>query len=48
MIFDILLLRLSSNYMFYSLLCTCREKNFDEFSKHLKGLVNLYNLPGDK
>uniref|UniRef100_A0A1D5R259 Mediator of RNA polymerase II transcription subunit 1 n=2 Tax=Macaca TaxID=9539 RepID=A0A1D5R259_MACMU len=25
-----------------------REKNFDEFSKHLKGLVNLYNLPGDK
>uniref|UniRef100_A0A8C2LSL6 Mediator of RNA polymerase II transcription subunit 1 n=1 Tax=Cricetulus griseus TaxID=10029 RepID=A0A8C2LSL6_CRIGR len=24
-----------------------REKNFDEFSKHLKGLVNLYNLPGD-
>uniref|UniRef100_A0A2K5LS92 Mediator of RNA polymerase II transcription subunit 1 n=1 Tax=Cercocebus atys TaxID=9531 RepID=A0A2K5LS92_CERAT len=23
------------------------EKNFDEFSKHLKGLVNLYNLPGD-
>lgn len=25
-----------------------RDKNFDEFSKHLKGLVNLYNLPGDK
>ncbi|XP_039372183.1 mediator of RNA polymerase II transcription subunit 1 isoform X1 [Mauremys reevesii] len=24
-----------------------REKNFDEFSKHLKGLVNLYKLPGD-
>lgn len=24
-----------------------RDKNFDEFSKHLKGLVNLYNLPGD-
>ncbi|TRY59409.1 hypothetical protein DNTS_004313 [Danionella cerebrum] len=24
-----------------------REKRFDEFSKHLKGLVNLYNLPGD-
>lgn len=25
-----------------------REKNFDEFSKHLKGLVELYKLPGDK
>uniref|UniRef100_A0A8C2L027 Mediator of RNA polymerase II transcription subunit 1 n=1 Tax=Cyprinus carpio TaxID=7962 RepID=A0A8C2L027_CYPCA len=24
-----------------------RDKNFDEFSKHLKGLVNLYKLPGD-
>ncbi|KAM6399233.1 mediator of RNA polymerase II transcription subunit 1 isoform 2-T2 [Rhynochetos jubatus] len=24
-----------------------REKNFDEFSKHLRGLVNLYKLPGD-
>uniref|UniRef100_A0A674MV46 Mediator of RNA polymerase II transcription subunit 1 n=1 Tax=Takifugu rubripes TaxID=31033 RepID=A0A674MV46_TAKRU len=24
-----------------------REKNFDEFSKHLKGLVELYKLPGD-
>ncbi|KAM9462396.1 mediator of RNA polymerase II transcription subunit 1 [Clarias gariepinus] len=24
-----------------------REKNFEEFSKHLKGLVNLYKLPGD-
>ncbi|TKC38451.1 hypothetical protein EI555_002553 [Monodon monoceros] len=24
-----------------------RGKIFDEFSKHLKGLVNLYNLPGD-
>uniref|UniRef100_A0A8D0GP18 Mediator of RNA polymerase II transcription subunit 1 n=1 Tax=Sphenodon punctatus TaxID=8508 RepID=A0A8D0GP18_SPHPU len=24
-----------------------REKNFDKFSKHLKGLVNLYKLPGD-
>ncbi|XP_078280526.1 mediator of RNA polymerase II transcription subunit 1 isoform X2 [Rhinoraja longicauda] len=24
-----------------------REKNFLEFSKHLKGLVNLYKLPGD-
>nr|XP_055031695.1 mediator of RNA polymerase II transcription subunit 1 [Misgurnus anguillicaudatus] len=24
-----------------------RDKNFDEFSKHLKGLVNLYRLPGD-
>ncbi|KAJ6660697.1 hypothetical protein lerEdw1_017694 [Lerista edwardsae] len=24
-----------------------RERNFDEFSKHLKGLVNLYKLPGD-
>ncbi|NWH99319.1 MED1 polymerase, partial [Tichodroma muraria] len=23
------------------------EKNFDEFSKHLRGLVNLYKLPGD-
>ncbi len=25
-----------------------RDKNFDEFSRHLKGLVNLYKLPGDK
>uniref|UniRef100_A0AAX7TGX1 Mediator of RNA polymerase II transcription subunit 1 n=1 Tax=Astatotilapia calliptera TaxID=8154 RepID=A0AAX7TGX1_ASTCA len=25
-----------------------REKNFEEFSKHLKGLVDLYKLPGDK
>lgn len=25
-----------------------REKNFEEFSKHLKGLVELYKLPGDK
>uniref|UniRef100_A0A674AG63 Mediator of RNA polymerase II transcription subunit 1 n=1 Tax=Salmo trutta TaxID=8032 RepID=A0A674AG63_SALTR len=25
-----------------------RDKNFEEFSKHLKGLVNLYKLPGDK
>ncbi len=25
-----------------------RDKHFDEFSKHLKGLVNLYKLPGDK
>ncbi|NXJ81469.1 MED1 polymerase, partial [Trogon melanurus] len=24
-----------------------REKNFDEFSKHLRGLVNLYKLPGE-
>ncbi|KAJ0060387.1 hypothetical protein NL108_010164, partial [Boleophthalmus pectinirostris] len=24
-----------------------REKNFEEFSKHLKGLVELYKLPGD-
>uniref|UniRef100_A0A7N9AW67 Mediator of RNA polymerase II transcription subunit 1 n=1 Tax=Mastacembelus armatus TaxID=205130 RepID=A0A7N9AW67_9TELE len=24
-----------------------REKNFEEFSKHLKGLVDLYKLPGD-
>uniref|UniRef100_A0A3P8ZLN2 Mediator of RNA polymerase II transcription subunit 1 n=1 Tax=Esox lucius TaxID=8010 RepID=A0A3P8ZLN2_ESOLU len=24
-----------------------RDKNFEEFSKHLKGLVNLYKLPGD-
>ncbi|KAK9396878.1 mediator of RNA polymerase II transcription subunit 1 [Crotalus adamanteus] len=24
-----------------------RERNFNEFSKHLKGLVNLYKLPGD-
>uniref|UniRef100_A0A3Q3GHS8 Mediator of RNA polymerase II transcription subunit 1 n=1 Tax=Kryptolebias marmoratus TaxID=37003 RepID=A0A3Q3GHS8_KRYMA len=24
-----------------------REKNFEEFSKHLKGLVDLYRLPGD-
>uniref|UniRef100_A0A673FWK9 Mediator of RNA polymerase II transcription subunit 1 n=1 Tax=Sinocyclocheilus rhinocerous TaxID=307959 RepID=A0A673FWK9_9TELE len=24
-----------------------RDKHFDEFSKHLKGLVNLYKLPGD-
>ncbi|NXX13101.1 MED1 polymerase, partial [Podargus strigoides] len=24
-----------------------REKNFEEFSKHLRGLVNLYKLPGD-
>uniref|UniRef100_A0A8C5D353 Mediator of RNA polymerase II transcription subunit 1 n=1 Tax=Gadus morhua TaxID=8049 RepID=A0A8C5D353_GADMO len=24
-----------------------REKNFEEFSKHLKGLVNLYKVPGD-
>uniref|UniRef100_A0A4W3IU76 Mediator of RNA polymerase II transcription subunit 1 n=2 Tax=Callorhinchus milii TaxID=7868 RepID=A0A4W3IU76_CALMI len=24
-----------------------REKNFVEFSKHLKGLVNLYKVPGD-
>ncbi|XP_029428005.1 mediator of RNA polymerase II transcription subunit 1 isoform X3 [Rhinatrema bivittatum] len=24
-----------------------REKNFEEFSQHLKGLVNLYKLPGD-
>uniref|UniRef100_A0A8C1NE51 Mediator of RNA polymerase II transcription subunit 1 n=1 Tax=Cyprinus carpio TaxID=7962 RepID=A0A8C1NE51_CYPCA len=24
-----------------------RDKNFDEFSEHLKGLVNLYKLPGD-
>uniref|UniRef100_A0A674GY59 Mediator of RNA polymerase II transcription subunit 1 n=1 Tax=Taeniopygia guttata TaxID=59729 RepID=A0A674GY59_TAEGU len=24
-----------------------REKNFDDFSKHLRGLVNLYKLPGD-
>uniref|UniRef100_A0A8C4T0S4 Mediator of RNA polymerase II transcription subunit 1 n=1 Tax=Erpetoichthys calabaricus TaxID=27687 RepID=A0A8C4T0S4_ERPCA len=24
-----------------------RERNFEEFSKHLKGLVNLYKLPGD-
>ncbi|KAM8877277.1 mediator of RNA polymerase II transcription subunit 1 [Synchiropus picturatus] len=24
-----------------------REKNFKEFSKHLKGLVDLYKLPGD-
>ncbi|KAJ3581379.1 hypothetical protein NHX12_016713, partial [Muraenolepis orangiensis] len=23
------------------------EKNFEEFSKHLKGLVNLYKIPGD-
>ncbi|MGH0155087.1 UNVERIFIED_CONTAM: hypothetical protein FKN15_044356 [Acipenser sinensis] len=23
------------------------ERNFEEFSKHLKGLVNLYKLPGD-
>ncbi|KAL7372722.1 hypothetical protein ABVT39_021450 [Epinephelus coioides] len=26
---------------------TRREKNFEEFSKHLKGLVELYKLPGD-
>uniref|UniRef100_A0A8C7YJM2 Mediator of RNA polymerase II transcription subunit 1 n=1 Tax=Oryzias sinensis TaxID=183150 RepID=A0A8C7YJM2_9TELE len=25
-----------------------REKKFEEFSKHLKGLVDLYKLPGDK
>ncbi|KAG8139947.1 hypothetical protein E2320_002725 [Naja naja] len=24
-----------------------RERNFNEFSKHLKGLVNLYKVPGD-
>ncbi|XP_037133931.1 mediator of RNA polymerase II transcription subunit 1 [Syngnathus acus] len=24
-----------------------RDKNFEEFSKHLKGLVDLYKLPGD-
>ncbi|XP_075439576.1 mediator of RNA polymerase II transcription subunit 1-like, partial [Ascaphus truei] len=24
-----------------------REKNFEAFSQHLKGLVNLYKLPGD-
>uniref|UniRef100_A0A665TQ55 Mediator of RNA polymerase II transcription subunit 1 n=1 Tax=Echeneis naucrates TaxID=173247 RepID=A0A665TQ55_ECHNA len=24
-----------------------REKNFEEFSEHLKGLVDLYKLPGD-
>uniref|UniRef100_A0A8K9UF93 Mediator of RNA polymerase II transcription subunit 1 n=1 Tax=Oncorhynchus mykiss TaxID=8022 RepID=A0A8K9UF93_ONCMY len=24
-----------------------QDKNFEEFSKHLKGLVNLYKLPGD-
>lgn len=28
--------------------CFIREKNFEEFSKHLKGLVELYKLPGDK
>uniref|UniRef100_A0A8C3NWI6 Mediator of RNA polymerase II transcription subunit 1 n=1 Tax=Cyanoderma ruficeps TaxID=181631 RepID=A0A8C3NWI6_9PASS len=30
-----------------SSLFSFREKNFDEFSKHLRGLVNLYKLPGD-
>ncbi|KAG8008673.1 Mediator of RNA polymerase II transcription subunit 1 [Nibea albiflora] len=30
------------------LLLHIREKNFEEFSKHLKGLVELYKLPGDK
>lgn len=34
-------------HIILSLTCI-REKNFEEFSKHLKGLVNLYKLPGDK
>ncbi|XP_051530421.1 mediator of RNA polymerase II transcription subunit 1-like isoform X3 [Myxocyprinus asiaticus] len=29
------------------LILQLRDKNFDEFSKHLKGLVNLYKLPRD-
>lgn len=35
--------------LIFMIMCaTHREKNFEEFSKHLKGLVNLYKLPGDK